>query len=68
MGMEDFKSIWDVMEDGVIKNTRYKPANVPAGVPRIMCLQGRGGDFGVLFREHPQENLGLFTDAVAPRN
>ncbi len=67
LGVEDFKSIWDVMEGGVIKDTRYKPANMPAGVPRIMGLQGGPGDFGIWFRDHAQANLGLFMDALAVR-
>ena len=36
LGVEDFKSLWDVMGGGVIKDTRYKPASLPAGVPRIV--------------------------------
>jgi hypothetical protein len=67
LGVEDLKSIWDVMEGGVIKDTRYKPANIPAGVPRIMGLQGGPGEFGIWFRDHDQANLGRFMDALAVR-
>eukprot|EP00969_Alexandrium_andersonii_P218490 9651534-Alexandrium_andersonii.AAC.1 len=52
------------MEGGVIKDTRYKPALLPAGVPRVMGLQGGPKDAGVWFRDHHQENLGTFLDAV----
>ncbi len=65
LGVEDLKSIWDVMEGGVIKDTRYKPASIPAGVPRIMGFQGGPGEFGVWFRDHSQANLGSFMDALA---
>jgi len=67
LGVEDFKAIWDVMEGGVIKDTRYKPANMPAGVPRVMGFQGSPEDAGIWFREHDQSNLGSFLDAVQPR-
>jgi hypothetical protein len=67
LGVEDFKAVWDTMEGGCIKDTRYKPAALPAGVPRVMGLQGAPEDAGVWFREHGQENLGRFLQAIAPR-
>jgi hypothetical protein len=67
LGVEDFKAVWDTMEGGCIKDTRYKPASLPAGVPRVMGLQGAPEDAGVWFREHGQENLGRFLQAIAPR-
>jgi hypothetical protein len=68
LGVEDFKAVWDTMEGGCIKDTRYKPAALPAGVPRVMGLQGAPDDAGVWFREHGQENLGRFLQAIAPRD
>jgi hypothetical protein len=67
LGVEDFKAVWDTMEGGCIKDTRYKPAALPAGVPRVMGLQGAPEDAGIWFREHGQENLGRFLQAIAPR-
>jgi hypothetical protein len=56
------------MEGGCIKDTRYKPAALPAGVPRVMGLQGAPDDAGVWFKEHGQENLGRYLQAIAPRD
>jgi hypothetical protein len=67
LGVEDFKAVWDTMEGGCIKDTRYKPAVLPAGVPRVMGLQGAPEDAGIWFRDHGQENLGRFLQAIAPR-
>jgi hypothetical protein len=68
LGVEDFKAVWDTMEGGCIKDTRYKPAALPAGVPRVMGLQGAPEDAGIWFRDHGQENLGRFLQAIAPRD
>jgi hypothetical protein len=68
LGVEDFKAVWDTMEGGCIKDTRYKPAALPAGVPRVMGLQGAPDDAGVWFKEHGQENLGRYLQAIAPRD
>jgi hypothetical protein len=51
LGVEDFKAVWDTMEGGCIKDTMYKPAAFPAGVPRVMGLQGAPEDAGIWFRE-----------------
>lgn len=65
---EDFKSLWDVEEGGTIKDTRYKPANLPSGVPRIMGLNGSPGDLGRWFREHEQYNMGAWLDALPAKS
>jgi hypothetical protein len=67
LGVEDFKAVWDTMEGGCIKDTRYKPAALPAGVPRVMGLQGAPDDAGLWFKEHGQDNLGRYLQAIAPR-
>jgi hypothetical protein len=66
LGVEDFKAIFDVQEGGTIKDTRYKPAVLPSGVPRVLGLQGSARDNGLWFREHNQPELGSFLNALAP--
>ena len=61
---EDFKSLYDVEEGGSIKDTRYKPERLPAGVPTIMGLNGSPGSFGKWFREHEQYNMSMWLDAL----
>ena len=51
----------------MIKDTRYKPACLPAGVPRIMGLNGNPADLGKWFRDHEQYGMALWLDAFMPR-
>jgi hypothetical protein len=67
LGVEEFKALFDVQEGGTIKDTRYKPAVLPSGVPRVLGLQGSATDAGRWFRDHAQPELGAFLEAVAPQ-
>jgi hypothetical protein len=67
LGAEEFKALFDVQEGGTIKDTRYKPAVLPSGVPRVLGLQGSASDAGRWFRDHSQPELGAFLEAIAPQ-
>jgi hypothetical protein len=67
LGPEDMKALLDVAEGGALANCRYKPGLLPAGLPRIICVQASHEAEGMWMREAGQPKVAEFIEAVAPQ-
>jgi hypothetical protein len=64
---EDMKALLDVAEGGFLANCRYKPGLLPAGLPRIVCVQADHRAADMWMREAGQPRVAEFVEAVAPQ-
>jgi hypothetical protein len=64
---EDMKALLDVAEGGCLANCRYKPGLLPAGLPRVICVQADHRAAGMWMREAGQPRVAEFVEAVAPQ-
>jgi hypothetical protein len=64
---EDMKALLDVAEGGCLANCRYKPGLLPAGLPRVICVQADHRAAGMWMREAGQPRVAEFVEALAPQ-
>jgi hypothetical protein len=61
------KALLDMAEGGALANCRYKPGLLPAGLPRVICVQASHQAAGMWMREAGQPKVADFIEAVAPQ-
>jgi hypothetical protein len=61
---ESMKALVDCVEGGVIKDTRWRPAQLPP-VPRLIALNSDIRSYGEYFRRFEQYGIAVLVEAVA---
>jgi hypothetical protein len=59
LSAETIKSLLDVSEGGCLQECRWRSAHLPAGMPRLLALNGEPASYGSWFSKHDQAGLAV---------
>jgi hypothetical protein len=59
LSTETIKSLLDVGEGGCLQECRWRSAHLPAGMPRLLAMNGEPASYGSWFAKHDQQGLAV---------
>jgi hypothetical protein len=59
LSSETIKSLLDVSEGGCLQECRWRSAQLPAGMPRLLAMNGEPATYGSWFSKHEQHGLAI---------
>jgi hypothetical protein len=59
LSSETIKSLLDVSEGGCLQECRWRSAHLPAGMPRLLAMNGEPASYGSWFAKHEQNGLAI---------
>jgi hypothetical protein len=65
MSNESLKGLFDALEGGTLKDTRWRAAVLPAGMARLFALNGDERGYGTWFARHGQDGLAILVDKLS---
>jgi hypothetical protein len=65
MSSESLKGLFDALEGGTLKDTRWRGAVLPAGMARLCALNGDEAGYGRWFERHNQPGLAVMVDKLS---
>jgi hypothetical protein len=65
MSSESMKGLFDSLEGGTLKDTRWRAAVLPAGLARLCALNGDEKGYGAWFGKHEQPGLQIMVEKLS---
>jgi hypothetical protein len=65
MSSESLKGLFDALEGGTLKDTRWRAAVLPAGLARLCALNGDEAGYGRWFERHEQLGLSVMVEKLS---